>query len=147
MRWLSEGAEILTQELAANPQPFEAVVIGSGYGGAVAALRLAQAGYRVAVLERGEEMLPGEFPNDLSRLPGHVRIERADRAGVTGSRSGLFDIRLHGKVTTLVGNALGGGSQINANVALRADPELLREERWPAELRARYDPLDPYYTR
>jgi choline dehydrogenase-like flavoprotein len=68
MRWLSEGAEVLTQELAGDPRLFEAVVVGSGYGGAVAALRLAQAGYRVAVLERGEEMLPGEFPNDLSYL-------------------------------------------------------------------------------
>src|ERR1043165_7376679 len=124
MRWLSEGAEVLTQELAADPQTFEALVIGSGYGGAVAALRLAKAGYRVAVLERGEEMLPGEFPNDLAHLPGHLRIERADRPGVIGRRSGLFDIRLHGRVSTLVGNALGGGSQINANVALRADPEV-----------------------
>jgi choline dehydrogenase-like flavoprotein/alpha-beta hydrolase superfamily lysophospholipase len=154
MRWLSEGAEVLTQLLedvaggAANARELpNAVVVGSGYGGAVAALRLAQAGYKVFVLERGEEMLPGEFPNDISRLPAHLRIERADRAGVIGRRDGLFDLRLHGKVTTLVGNALGGGSQINANVALRVDPEVLRDERWPKELRSSYDPLDAYYTR
>jgi cholesterol oxidase len=39
--------------LAANSEPVEAVVIGSGFGGAVAALRLAQAGVRTLMLERG----------------------------------------------------------------------------------------------
>ncbi len=58
--------------------------IGSGYGGAVAACRLAEAGYRVCVLERGEEYLPGEFPNDLSNLaapypPPARRSRRRDR--------------------------------------------------------------------
>jgi choline dehydrogenase-like flavoprotein len=162
MRWLSEGAELLTERLAkqralenkaaaqGQPKPpplYDAVIVGSGYGGAVAALRLAKAGYRVCVLERGDERLPGEFPNDMGHLPGHLRMERADRPGVIGRRDGLFDIRLHGKVSTLVGNALGGGSQINANVALRADPEVFRDARWPSELRTAYDPLDAYYTR
>src|SRR4029077_20666675 len=44
-------------------------------------------------------------------------------------------------------NALGGGSQINANVALRADPALLREAPWPQALRAGADPLARFYTR
>jgi len=153
MRWLSQGAEVLADKLReddASPRRaphYDAVVVGSGYGGAVAALRLAQAGYSVCVLERGEEFLPGEFPQDIADLPGQMRLERVDRAGVVGRRDGLFDIRLHGKLTTLVGNALGGTSQINANVALRADPDVFRDPRWPAELRAHYDPLDPYYTR
>jgi cholesterol oxidase len=162
MRWLSEGAELLTQRIIehqqkcdaagkkGDPMPpplYEAVVVGSGYGGAVAALRLAKSGLRVCVLERGEEKLPGEFPNDMGDLPGHIRMERLDRPGVMGRRDGLFDLRLHGKVTTLVGNALGGGSQINANVAMRADPEVFRDARWPSELRTTYDALDSYYTR
>jgi choline dehydrogenase-like flavoprotein len=152
MQWLSEGAEALVDRVRDNRTggarlDFDAVVVGSGYGGAVAACRLAEAGYSVCVLERGEEYVPGEFPNDLSNLPNHIRFERADRAAVMGSRSGLFDLRVHGKITTLVGNALGGGSQINANVALRADSELFKHQCWPEELRDAYDPLDSYCTR
>ncbi|MGA8005037.1 MAG: alpha/beta fold hydrolase, partial [Burkholderiales bacterium] len=102
---------------------------------------------RVCVLERGEERLPGEFPNDFGRLPGHVRAERADRAGTLGSRDGMFDVRLYGGVSILVGNVLGGGSQINANVAIRADPALFSEPDWPQALRDEFDPLGEFYTR
>lgn len=41
---------------------YDVVVIGSGYGGAVAASRMARAGQRVCLLERGEEKWPGEYP-------------------------------------------------------------------------------------
>ena len=41
---------------------YDVVVVGSGYGGGVAASRLARAGKRVAVLERGREFVTGEFP-------------------------------------------------------------------------------------
>ena len=87
MAWLSDGAEALVADLASGSADFDAVVVGSGYGGAVAACRLAEAGYKACVLERGEEYLPGDFllllgdffrsrPNrnafaDLSRRIGH----------------------------------------------------------------------------
>src|SRR6267378_8273595 len=109
MQWLSRGAEALVERVRDNLQhqadrDFDAIVVGSGYGGAVAALRLAKAGYSVCVLERGEEFVPGEFPNDISNLAKYTRIERADTSEMIGRRDGLFDIRLHGDVTTLVGN-------------------------------------------
>ena len=69
----------------------DTLVIGSGYGGAVVALRLAQAGHEVIVLERGSEYLPGDFPNDISQLPKHLRAPAWQGAGVTGSATGLFD--------------------------------------------------------
>jgi cholesterol oxidase len=150
MRWLSQGVEILAERIRGAGSErlcFDAIVVGSGYGGAVAACRFAQLGLSVCVLERGEERLPGEFPADFAQLPGHLRIERGDRPGLIGRRDGMFDLRLFGKVTVLVGNALGGGSQINANVALRPDPEVFRDPRWPVEFRREYDPLDPYFTR
>ncbi len=48
---------------------YSAVVVGSGYGGAIAAARIARAGRDVCVLERGKELHPGEYPNSaLSAL-------------------------------------------------------------------------------
>jgi choline dehydrogenase-like flavoprotein/alpha-beta hydrolase superfamily lysophospholipase len=155
MRRLSKKVETLTacieREREARNDPdwvpeYDVVVVGSGYGGAVAACRFAEVGRSVCLLERGSEYLPGEFPNSIANLPGQLRMHRAGSGKLSGKPDGLFDLRLHRGVSVLVGNALGGTSQINANVALRADPAIFRDPRWPRELRETYDPLDAWYT-
>ncbi len=118
-----------------GPRPLDAVVIGSGYGGSVAALRLAQLGYKVTVLERGSEFLPGDFPNDISQLPKFFRAPSADGQQVTGRANGLFELRAGPGVVSLVGNGLGGGSLINAGVVMRPDHEVFAQEAWPAAIR------------
>ena len=62
---------------------YEAVVVGTGFGGAVAACRLAQAGVDVAVLERGRRFPPGSFPRDVVGDDGLLWHRGA----------GLYDIR------------------------------------------------------
>ena len=52
---------------AANAEIFDAVVIGTGFGGAVAACRLAQAGKKICVLERGRRYGLGDFPRPAKR--------------------------------------------------------------------------------
>ena len=47
---------------------FDAIVIGSGFGGAVSACRLAEAGYRVLVLERGRRWDKREFPRSIGQV-------------------------------------------------------------------------------
>ena len=47
---------------------YDVVVIGSGYGGGIAASRCARAGQSVCVLERGKEWLPGDFPETFDQL-------------------------------------------------------------------------------
>ena len=46
---------------------YDVIVVGSGYGAGVAASRLARCGQKVAVLERGREFLPGDFPEGMAR--------------------------------------------------------------------------------
>ena len=56
---------------------YTVVVIGSGYGGGIAASRLARAGQSVCLLERGKEYLPGDFPDTMSTLGKEVQLETA----------------------------------------------------------------------
>ena len=52
---------------------YDVVVIGSGYGGGIAASRCARAGKSVCVLERGKEWLPGDFPETFDLLAKQVQ--------------------------------------------------------------------------
>jgi cholesterol oxidase len=116
---------------------YDAVVIGSGYGGGVAAARLARAGKRVAVLERGREICVGDFPRRFSDLSHDLQL--SGRQTQLGSPTGLYDVRLGEDMHVLVGCGLGGGSLINAGVALRPDARVFKDPAWPSELAG--DPL------
>jgi cholesterol oxidase len=123
---------------------YDAVVVGSGYGGGVAAARLARAGKRVAVLERGRELLTGEFPRRFPELREQLQV--TGRRVRMGSPTGLYDVRLGEDMHILVGCGLGGGSLINAGVALRPDPRVFHDPVWPEEV-ARDGLLDDGYAR
>ncbi len=151
--WLSEGAEVLVARLRQDPSPYDVVVVGSGYGGAVAAARFAGAEVRgqnrrprVCVLERGNEYVVGAFPNRLADLPGYVRYSRHDDPKVKGRRDGLFDFRIGADVNVLLASGLGGGSLINAAVAERAT-DALRDPAWPDAIRADPAQLADWYDR
>jgi choline dehydrogenase-like flavoprotein len=112
-------------------------IVGSGYGGAVAAAELAGAA-RVCVLERGSEYLPGMFPVRLADLPRHVRFCTERSAKPRGTREGLFDVRVGRDVSALVANGLGGGSLINAGVM--AEPSRAVLEGWRSGFAAELAP-------
>jgi cholesterol oxidase len=115
-----------------RPEHVEAIVVGSGFGGAVLAARLAQAGIGVVVLERGRRWERGSFP----------RTENPADGWLWNVSAGLYDIRWLGKMISVQGAGWGGGSLVYANVFARPyDPSL--SERWPAHLRR--EQLDPYY--
>src|SRR5262252_1456656 len=112
---------------------YTVVVVGSGYGGGIAASRLARAGQRVCVLERGKERQPGEYPRTLREV---VAERQFDESGSRIDRhNGLYDIRFYDDINVLVGNGLGGTSLINANVSIRADARLFDDPRWPKQVR------------
>ena len=129
-------------EIAAH---YTVVVVGSGYGAGVAASRLARAGQAVCVLERGREILPGQFPNDLATAQADMQIDGA--RGKLGAADGLYNLHLNDDMLAMVGCGLGGTSLINANVALEIDPRLFDATPWPAQFRRDPKLLDPYIAR
>ncbi|MFT3931923.1 MAG: GMC oxidoreductase [Spongiibacteraceae bacterium] len=112
---------------------YDVVVIGSGYGGGVAASRMARAGRRVCLLERGREIVAGEFPDSLEKVADDFQLSGVE--GRVGSRTALFDFHVNDEQNVLVGCGLGGTSLINANVSLPPDNDVLNDARWPQALR------------
>jgi cholesterol oxidase len=108
---------------------YDVVVVGSGYGGGVAASRLSRAGQSVCVIEKGKEFPTGAFPSRLPELRRELQLNGGKLR--SGSRTGLFDFRLGADIHVLVGCGLGGGSLINAGVALEPDARVFRDRAWP----------------
>ena len=111
------------------------LIIGSGYGGSFAARELAAPDTSVWVMERGREYALGDFPEDIGMLPGHVRMHTAPDADPIGNTNALLDFRRYQQVSVLLANGLGGGSLINAGVAVRPPASLLEHPAWPDHYR------------
>lgn len=108
---------------------FDVIVIGSGYGGAVAAYRFAEAKMRVLVLEKGY----------VHRAPIMPRGQESEW-NPAGKRFGPHTVtHLSSRVTAWTGTAFGGGSIVNAAVMIRKD----HFENWPGAITRQR--LDPYY--
>jgi cholesterol oxidase len=117
---------------------YDAVVIGSGFGGAVTACRLAEQGWRVCVLERGRRFGPGDYPDRPEQAPRMFWHARHNPGG-------MFDLRIMKDVAVMTGAGVGGGSLVYANVQLRAPDVVFDDPAWPASIDARS--LRPYYDR
>ncbi len=112
---------------------YEIVVVGSGYGGAAAASRLARAGRQVCLLEKGREMQPSEYPNNSYRMVTETQLDLPQRH--IGSETGLFDLRINDDINIFQGCGLGGTSLINGGVSLRMLPRVFHDARWPEAIR------------
>ena len=112
---------------------YTVVIVGSGYGGGIAASRLARAGQQVCVLERGKEFDSGDFPD--TPLEALAELQTDNPKEHSGSRTGLYDLRINKDINILVGCGLGGTSLINANASLRAEPRVFEDHQWPKGLR------------
>lgn len=124
----------LSKPIAELKVRYDVVIVGSGYGGGVAASRLARCGRSVCLLERGREFQIGEFPDQPLEATKELQVHGQHLRH--GSPLGLYDLRLGDDMHVFVGCGLGGTSLINANVALRPDPRVWEDPVWPDELAA-----------
>jgi cholesterol oxidase len=126
---------------------YDVVVIGSGFGGSVAALRAVEKGYRVAVIEAGRRFADSDFPLTSWRLRrflwapglgcyGIQRITLLPGAAVGGAAPG--------RVLVLSGAGVGGGSLVYANTLYEPPPEFFEDPQWSAITDWRSE-LAPHY--
>ncbi|MFS3128212.1 FAD-dependent oxidoreductase [Nocardioides sp. Bht2] len=117
---------------------YDVVVVGSGFGGSVAALRLAEKGYRVAVIEAGRRFADDEF----AKTSWDVR--RFLWAPALGC-FGIQRIRVLKNVVVLAGAGVGGGSLVYANTLYEPQTDAFyRDQQW-AEITDWKSELAPHY--
>lgn len=115
---------------------FDIVIVGSGFGGAVCAYRLAKAGASVLVLERGRRWTPATFP----RTPTDPWLWD-ERQPV--QCHGWFDVRVFPNMSVVQGAGVGGGSLVYANISIDAKKDTF-DAGWPAEIT--YERLQDHYA-
>jgi cholesterol oxidase len=107
------------------PLEYDFVVVGSGFGGAVSALRLTEKGYRVAVLEQGKRWGREDYPKS------NWNVRRYLWRPALGLH-GILQMTVLRHAVVLQGVGVGGGSLVYANTLVRPDDGVLRGARWPA---------------
>jgi cholesterol oxidase len=116
----------------------DVVVIGSGFGGSVSALRLAEKGYRVLVIEKGKRFGKDDFPKTNWDLRRWLWMPQLGLAGI-------FQMSFFEHVTVLHGVGVGGGSLVYANTLPTPKESFFRARSW-AHLADWQKELEPHYA-
>ncbi|MFI6522125.1 GMC oxidoreductase [Spirillospora sp. NPDC050679] len=119
---------------------FDVIVVGSGFGGSVTALRLAEKGYRVAVLEAGRRFEDADLPKTSWRLRRYVW---APRLGLRGIQR-IHLVRGEAGVLVLAGAGVGGGSLVYANTLYVPPRPFFTDRQW-GHITDWQDELRPFY--
>ena len=102
---------------------FDFVIIGSGFGGSVSAMRLAEKGYSVLVLERGKRFEDQDFPKTNWNLPKYLWLPALRCFGI-------FQMTFLNGQLALHGSGVGGGSLTYGNVLMEPDERLFQSPAW-----------------
>ena len=116
---------------------YDVIVIGSGFGGAITGCRLAEAGYKVLILERGRRWDKTNYP----RKPEDNWVWNSE---CPERLNGWMELHAFRHMAVAQGAAVGGGSLIYANISCEA-PKSAFQQGWPQEIT--YDELKPHYDR
>jgi cholesterol oxidase len=116
---------------------YDYLIVGSGFGGSVSAMRLAERGYRVAVLERGRRFRDQDFAKSTWDLPRYLWAP-------TLGCYGILEISPFRHIVALHGAGVGGGSLGYANVLMEPGPETFDSLAWSQPV-AWGRALEPHY--
>lgn len=109
--------------VSAHNFDFDYIVIGSGFGGSVAALRLAEKGYRVAVIEQGRRFSTETLPASTWDLRNFLWMPRLGLRGIMALTAFKDMVVFHGA-------GVGGGSLVYANTHLEPLPAFFDDPLW-----------------
>ncbi|MBT7783092.1 MAG: GMC family oxidoreductase, partial [Anaerolineae bacterium] len=96
---------------------YDYIIIGSGFGGSVSAMRLTEKGYSVLVIERGKRFRDEDFPKTNWNLPKFLWLPKL-------RLHGFFEMTFMNGLLALHGSGVGGGSLTYANVLMEPSDEL-----------------------
>lgn len=121
-------------------QTFDVVVIGSGFGGAITACRLAQAGRSVCILEKGRRWDRQNFP----RGPGEFARSTIATGTPPHQSNGFIEYRSFANMDVIQGTGVGGGSLHYFNVHVRPPAFIFDGPAWPKRINLKR--MEPYYA-
>lgn len=122
----------LSRPITELKSSYDVLIIGSGYGGSIAASRMARIGKSVCLLEKGKEFLPGDFPSKLTEASGEMNFNLGKKSD---NKNGLYDFTVGDGISVFKGCGLGGTSLVNANVSIKPEPRVMEDPVWPTEIR------------
>lgn len=118
-----EETLIMSRSNVVGEETYDFVVIGSGFGGSVSAMRLSEKGYTVLVLERGRRYDTEELPKSNYNLPKYLWMPLLRCFGIMG-------INLLDDIMILNGSGVGGGSLVYAGTLIKPESKFFQEEGW-----------------
>ena len=124
--------------MSTRQSKYDVAIIGSGFGGSVAALRLAEKGYRVLVIEAGSRFEDADFAKTNWDLKRYLFFPRLGLKGI--QRMDLLS-----NVLVMSGAGVGGGSLVYANTLYRPDEVFFKTGSW-AQMRDWQATLAPHYA-
>ncbi len=123
-----------------NNEIYDYIVVGSGFGGSVSALRLAEKGYKVLVIESGRRYSPRDFPKTNWNLRKFLWAPRFFCYGIQ-------KIHMLKNVLILAGSGLGGGSLVYANTLLVPPDPFFKDPDWAGLEKDWKKELMPFYKK
>ncbi|KAK1562451.1 hypothetical protein Q3G72_012158 [Acer saccharum] len=114
---------------------YDAVVVGSGYGGSAVAFRMSMAGngIKVCLVEKGRRWEAHDFPTDSLKIMSAFRMENRNLGVSFGPKDALLQVYEQGDSVAAVACGLGGGSLVNAGVMMPTPVRARRNPKWPKD--------------
>jgi cholesterol oxidase len=118
---------------------YDYIIVGSGFGGSVAGLRLAEKGYKVLMLEQGKRYQSKDFPKSNLNIPKYLWIPALRFFG-------FQKLKFYSKASILSGTGVGGGSLVYANTLFIPPDEFFYNNSW-SEYGNWKDKLEDFYKK